>query len=98
MPFFDSPLGASMASDISWGNTPDRAARTKAAREALEQKFLDQADGDPKRAASIRSAYYKRIAMKSVQARQARQEAVSAEPDVDTAPDHELSDLAGDAA
>ena len=34
---------------ISWANTLDRTARTAPARDALERKFLDQADGDPMR-------------------------------------------------
>ena len=73
MPFSDSThLSASMAADISWGNTTDRSARTAPARKALDDKFLEQADGDPKRAASIRKAYYKRLALKSAAARRAR--------------------------
>ncbi|MGI9083987.1 MAG: hypothetical protein ACR2FE_01690 [Aeromicrobium sp.] len=63
---------ASMAAHVSWGNTPDRSARTAPARAALEQRFLDQAAGDPLRAASLRKAYYKRLALKSVQARRER--------------------------
>ncbi len=54
-----------------WANTTDRTAATAPARAALEQKFLDQADGDPVRAANIRKAYYQRLALKSVQARRA---------------------------
>lgn len=53
----------------SWANTEDRAARTAPARAALEQKFLDQAAGDPVRAAHVRKAYFARLAMKSAQAR-----------------------------
>lgn len=56
----------------SWANTRDRTARTAPARAALEQKFLDQADGDPVRAAHFRKAYYQRMSLKSVQARRAR--------------------------
>ncbi|MCL3818545.1 hypothetical protein [Aeromicrobium wangtongii] len=73
MPFSDSErLAASMAADLSWGNTPDRTARTAPARAALEAKFLREADGDPVRAASLRKAYYKHLALKSVRSRQAR--------------------------
>lgn len=61
-----------MAADISWGKTLDRSARTAPAREALEAKFLREAGGDPARAASLRSAYYKGLALKSVRARRAR--------------------------
>ena len=57
---------------VSWANTKDRTARTAPARAALEQKFLDQADGDPVRAAHLRKAYFQRLAMKSAQARRKR--------------------------
>jgi len=43
----------------SWTNTVDRTARTANARNALEDKFLREADGDPKRAENIRKAHYK---------------------------------------
>jgi len=61
-----------LGAHVSWANTTDRTARTAPARAALEQKFLDQADGDPVRAAHLRKAYYARLALKSVQARRAR--------------------------
>lgn len=57
---------------ISWANTTDRTARTAPARAALEQKFLDQADGDPVRAAHLRKAYFQRLALASAKARAAR--------------------------
>ena len=53
----------------SWANTTDRTARTAPARAALEQKFLDEAGGDPARAAPLRKAYFQRLAMKSAAAR-----------------------------
>lgn len=62
-------LAGSIGAHISWANTADRPARTAPARRALEQKFLDQAGGDPVRAAHLRQAYYKRLALKSAQAR-----------------------------
>ena len=55
-----------------WAKTTDRTAATAPARAALEQKFLDQADGDPVRAAHFRKVYYQRLALKSAQARRAR--------------------------
>ena len=55
-----------------WANTTDRTAATAPARAALEQKFLDQADGDPQRAVSLRRAYYLQLARKSAVARRAR--------------------------
>lgn len=60
---------ASAAAHDSWANTHDRTARTAPARAALEQKFLDQAEGDPIRAAHIRKAYFQRLAAHSAKAR-----------------------------
>lgn len=57
---------------ISWANTEDRTARTAPARAALEQKFLDEAGGDPVRANHLRKAYFQRLALKSAAARAAR--------------------------
>ena len=54
---------------ISWAHTKDRTARTAPARAALDQKFLDHADGDPVRAAHYRKAYFAGLALKSAQAR-----------------------------
>ena len=68
-------LRARLAAHESWANTSDRTARTAAGRAALDQKFLDQADGDPVRAASMRKAYYARLALKSAQARRAKRDA-----------------------
>ena len=65
-------LRAQIAAHTSWGNTIDRPARTAKARKALEDKFLEQAGGDPKRAESIRRTYYLRLAQKSAAARKAR--------------------------
>ena len=56
----------------SWGNTEDRTARTANGRRAFENKFLTEAGGDPKRAESKRRAYFKRLALKSAQARRRR--------------------------
>jgi hypothetical protein len=52
--------------------TPDRTARTANARRALEQKFLEEAGGDPQRAESLRKTFYARLALKSAQARSRR--------------------------
>ena len=61
-----------IGANTKWANTTDRTAATAPARAALEQKFLDQADGDPVRPANLRKAHYQRLALKSVQARRAR--------------------------
>ena len=54
---------------VSWANAVDRSARTAAAQAALEQRFLDQAGGDPQRAGHLRQAYYTDLALKSAEAR-----------------------------
>lgn len=73
-------LNASAAAHTSWANTPDRSARTAPARRALDAKFLEQAGGDPVRAAHLRKAYFQRLALKSAKARrQARELATEAE-------------------
>jgi hypothetical protein len=64
----------SAAAHESWAATADRTARTKPARDALEAKFLEQADGDPVRAGHLRQAHYLRMAAKSVAARRARKQ------------------------
>jgi hypothetical protein len=58
-----------LGAHVSWGNTEDRTARTAPGRAAFEQRFLDEAGGDPKRAAHLRKAFYARLAMKSLEAR-----------------------------
>lgn len=55
-----------------WAKTTDRTAATAPARRALEQKFLDEAGGDPLRAESLRKAYYLRLARLSAASRRAR--------------------------
>lgn len=73
-------LRARLAAHESWAATPDRAARTQAAREAFIRRFYDQVDPDRtlppaerrKRAESARKAHYARLAYRSVQARAAR--------------------------
>jgi hypothetical protein len=65
-------LRAKIAAHESWGRTTDRSARTAKARRAFEDKFLAEADGDPRRAESLRRAYYARLAMLSSRARRRR--------------------------
>jgi hypothetical protein len=68
-------IRAQIAANDSWAQTDDRPARTAKARKALDDKFLTEADGDPKRAESLRKAYYARMAFKSAKARRLRAEA-----------------------
>ncbi|WGY03716.1 hypothetical protein QI633_08110 [Nocardioides sp. QY071] len=65
-------LAAQSAAHESWARTENWPARTAPARAAFEAKFLEQADGDPVRAASLRKAYYMRLALKSAKARAQR--------------------------
>lgn len=65
-------LRGKLAAHTSWANTPDWPARTANARNAFEDKFLAEASGDPKRAESLRKAYFTRLALKSAQARRRR--------------------------
>jgi hypothetical protein len=58
-----------IGAEISWANTDDRAARTKPARDALNAKFLAEANGDPVRAEHLRKAHFLKLALKSAQAR-----------------------------
>jgi hypothetical protein len=62
-------LAAQIAAHMSWANTSNRSARTAPARAARDTKFLEQAGGDPAKAAQLRKAYFKRLALKSAQAR-----------------------------
>lgn len=67
----------SIAAHISWANTENPTERTAPARRAHDQKFLDQADGDPVRAEHLRKAYFKRLALKSAQSRRRAKECIS---------------------
>lgn len=65
-------LRAKVAAHTSWANTKDRPARTAKARNALQNRFLTEADGDPVRAESLRKAFYASLALKSATARRLR--------------------------
>lgn len=57
------------AAHYSWAVTEDRSARTSNARAAMQQKFLDEAGGDPQRAESLRKAFYAKLNAASIAAR-----------------------------
>jgi hypothetical protein len=63
---------ATEGAHISWANTLDRTARTAPGRAAFNQTFLDQADGDPKRAEHLRKAYFARMSRLSAKARRTK--------------------------
>lgn len=67
-------LAGKIGAQTSWANTTDRTARTAPARSAFDQKFLDQADGDPVRAAHLKKAHFARLALKSAEARRKKRE------------------------
>lgn len=92
-PKSERSLIASIAAHESWANTPDRAARTAKARAALEQKFLEQAEGDPVRAEHLRKAHFQRLALKSAAARRRSRESAEVADSADSA----IRALGGDA-
>jgi hypothetical protein len=73
-------LRGQIAANESWARTPDRPARTRAARQAMNEKFEREVDPDgtllpaerAKRAENLRKAYFARLALKSAQARRNR--------------------------
>jgi hypothetical protein len=65
-------LAGRKGAHLSWAHTDNRTARTAAARAALEQRFLDEAGGDPVRAGHLRKAFYADLALKSAKARRAK--------------------------
>jgi hypothetical protein len=72
-------LRSRIAAHESWANTLDRTARTAKARAALDQKFLDQAGGDPIRAEHLKKAHFARLALRSAQARRKAKEVANGE-------------------
>lgn len=80
----DSPairrLAGSIGAHESWARTKDRAARTALARAAALDRFEREVDPGglltpedrARRAEHLRKAYFKRLALKSAQARRAR--------------------------
>lgn len=74
----ETRLRASIAAHESWAKTENPTARTAPARAALNQKFLEQAGGDPVRAEHLRLAHYKRLALKSARSRRKAMEFTAA--------------------
>jgi hypothetical protein len=76
-------LRGSLASNISWGNTADRSARTQPARDALFAKFCDQVypngvlpeDERTRRAESLLKAHMQRMSLAAAKARRMRGQA-----------------------
>lgn len=58
-----------------WGRCDDRTAATAPGRAKFERRFLDQADGDPVRAANLRKLYFMELADASARARARRKAA-----------------------
>ena len=78
-------MRAQIAAHVSWANTPDRPARTAAARQAAFDRFERQVDPDGvltpeerhKRAENARRAYFLELALKSAQSRRRAAEALA---------------------
>lgn len=71
---YERALASSISAHETWARTLDRPGRTAAARKALAEKFLAQADGDPIRAEHLRKAHYKRLALRAARARRLAKE------------------------
>lgn len=73
-------LRGQIAAQESWAKTEDRSARTAPARKAMLDKFEKQVDPEgrlslperAKRAEHARIAHFKRLSLKSAQARSSR--------------------------
>lgn len=74
----DNSLISSLANDVRWAAVDDRTAATQPARDRFRDKFLDEArdrfgdlpaDELARRAEHLRKAHYKRLALRSAQAR-----------------------------
>ena len=74
IPANERKLRAQIAAHESWAATPDRSKRTAPARAALDQTFLDAADGDPIRAEHLRRAHFQRLSLNSARARRLARE------------------------
>ena len=72
----DRKLIGQIAAEQSWANTIDRAARTAPARAAMEARFLAEAGDDPVRAAHLRKAHFKKLALRSAQSRRRTKQVV----------------------
>ena len=70
----EKSLRGKVAAHASWAACDDRSARTRAAREAFNDKFLAEAGGDPVRAESLRKSFYASLAFRSAQARRKARE------------------------
>lgn len=86
-PATERSLAARIAAEESWAATTNRSERTAPARAALDQKFLDDANGDAVRAAHLRRAYYARLALMSAQSRRKAREARESAAVLDQAAD-----------
>lgn len=78
----EASLAGQIGAHISWANTTNRTQRTAPGRAAFLERFEHEVDPDrildpaerARRAEHARKAYFKRLALKSAQARRARKE------------------------
>ena len=75
LPPSEKSINGAYGAHLSWGRTESRSERTANGRKAFEDKFLAEAGGDPKRAESLRKAYFASLALKSAKSRRRAKEA-----------------------
>ena len=84
----DGSLISSLANEYKWAAVDDRTAATAPARQAFRDRFLTEArerfgdlptDDLARRAEHLRKAHYKRLALRSAQARRKRSGRTSGE-------------------
>jgi hypothetical protein len=86
-------LAAIVGANAKWARTQNRTAATQPGRDAINQRFLDEAGGDAKRAANLRKEHFARLALKSVAARRKAKE----QTELAEAAEQELRDAGGEA-
>lgn len=100
-PSSDRALIGRIAAHESWARTPDRAARTAAARRAAHDRFENEVDPDrvlpaaerAQRAEHARKAYFTRLALRSAQSRRRAVESRAAAIVADQAADEAEAEL-----
>lgn len=77
-------LAGSIAANSRWGRLGkgERSEATAPGRTAAEQRFLDEADGDPVRAENLRKAHFQRMALKSAEVRRRKRQLRSAQAEL----------------
>ena len=103
IPASERVLRSRVAAHESWARTPDRAARTAPAREAMLDRFEREVDPNgeltpaerARRAGHARKAYFTRLSLKSAQARRRASEARASIPQLEREAAAAEAELAG---